>query len=98
MKAYDTYEKLSRQDYGPWVDEVSLFEKKGQFFLLEQSGYGNPLNKQWYQLDKKPESSLAEAFSEVGGLFCGGGPKQGEVVFSHALKVTATSCDKPDLS
>ncbi len=87
-----TYQQLSEQDYGPWLDRVSLFEINGQFYLQEEYGYSRPYSSGWYLLDGPPRRTLEEAFGEHSGLWTGHGDT-GE--FEHELGVGVTRCADP---
>jgi len=93
LNAYDTHACTSEQDYGPWLDRVSLFEVNGEIFLLEEYGYSKPYDKAWYRLSEKPKKTLQEAFgSWNGGGFCGTGDPG---MFEDELEVSLTECEQP---
>ena len=69
----DSHEQLSEQDYGPWLDRVTLYEKNGKFFLQEQFGYDKPYDENWYELAAKPDKPLAALVGAGNGGWCGGG-------------------------
>lgn len=91
-KPYDTYELLTEQDYGPWLDRLSLLEFKGKFYLQEEYGYSKPYDRRWYELSAKPEATLASAFGDSKtGLLCGNGDSSDFEV----LGVSLTRCEAP---
>lgn len=71
----DSYEVLSEQDYGPWLDKVTVYQESGKFLLEETSGYHKPYNKVLYELFTKPEKPLAVLFDGFTG-FCGSGDQK----------------------
>ncbi len=95
-KPYDTHEQFSEQDYGPWLDRLSLYEVNGKVYLKEEFGYSKPYDKNWYELSAKPEKTLKDTF---GGYTSGGWTGSGDTtVFEEDLGVTATECDDPTRS
>ncbi len=88
---YDSYELLTKQDYGPWLDSLELFEISGKFYLHEVFGYGKPYETCWYELSAKPAVALTAAFELwTDGLFCGD-PE----VFEEELGVSLARCEDP---
>ena len=87
-----TYQALSEQDYGPWLDRLTLFEVNGVYYLQEEFGYCKPYDSNWYVLDAKPETSLEEVFGERSGGWCGSGDTK---ELEYALGVALAKCAGP---
>lgn len=92
-KPYDTYELLTKQDYGPWLDSLELFEVGGRFYLKEEYGYSKPYDVFWYELSAKPKATLTSAFERyTAGLVCGGDDPK---VFEEELGVSLSRYEDP---
>jgi len=69
MNKLDTHERLSIQDYGPWLDRVTLYEQAEplvagtRYFLHVEGGYSKPYENEWYELSKKPAKKLSKLFT-----------------------------------
>jgi len=91
--SYDSHELLTKQDYGPWLDSLDLYEIDGKFYLQEKFGYSKPYDECWYELSAKPSVTLTAVFGLYDdGLFCGAGDPK---VFEEELGVSLTSCEDP---
>ncbi len=91
LKKLDTFQALSEQDYGPWLDRVTLYEDQetGKLYLEEQFGYSKPYDRNWYEVGGKPTQPLAELFGGLEG-FCGHGVKD-ELEANLGQSLTKTS-------
>ena len=88
----DTHEKLSHQDYGVWLDRVTLYEEGGKLLLKEEWGYSKPYDAAWYSLTEKPKGSLTDLCGNA-ELFCGVGDVY---LLEELLEVTFTPTLAPD--
>ena len=90
--ALSTYQTFSEQDYGPWLDRLTLFEVNGVYYLLEEFGYSKPYDRNWYVLDAKPKKTLEKAFAGGSGGWCGSGDTK---ELEYALGVSLAKCAGP---
>lgn len=90
LRQLDTFQALSEQDYGPWLDRVTLYENEedGKLYLQEEYGYSKPYDRNWYELAGKPAGSLSELLGGCEG-FCGAGKDQWEVNLGVAVSPTS---------
>ena len=91
LKPYDQVERVSKEDGGLWVDQLSLFEIDGKVYLKEEFGYAQPDDENWYEASAKPTVKLEDRFGENCGAFCG----NGKSVFEEELGVELTECEDP---
>ncbi len=90
-KPYDTFELLTVQDYGPWLDRLSLHRVDGNVYLKEEFGYAKPLGQFWHSLSREPTVTLSAAFGSHRGLLCGNGDPRD----FQELGVEVTRCEDP---
>ena len=87
---YDTFELLTEQDYGFWLDRLSLYKVDGRVYLQETFGYTKPYDSYWYTLLGEPAVTLQQAFGQHSGLLCGNGDPSD----FKELGVVLTRCER----